>query len=128
MNERVDGVRGYKQISLKKFSRAISHNLKLLALSRDLNLYELQNQIVEEFITVQGDQLEAFIKTHGQLIKPELIDKNHYNVFLEPKVSKLTSTLSEQLKVSESEIVYSALVTYADKLELSKPLVAVQAV
>ncbi|MCL6336321.1 hypothetical protein EXT65_21245 [Pectobacterium carotovorum subsp. carotovorum] len=116
MKDNVEGVRGYKQISLKKFSKAISHNLKLLALSRDLNLYELQNQIVAEFIS-DMNKLD-------QLVTPALADKSHYNVFLGIEVHKLTSALSEQLKVPESEIVYSALVSYADRLALSEPLIA----
>ncbi|WP_303745449.1 hypothetical protein [Enterobacter hormaechei] len=120
-----EGVRGYKQISLKKFGKAISHNLKLLALSRDLNQYELQNQIVEDFLyNPQTTEQLIRAKATDQMIRPELADKNHYNVFLRPDVYQLTSAMSERLKVPESEIVYAALVVYADKLELSKPLIS----
>lgn len=119
-----EGVRGYKQISLKKFGKAMSHNLKLLALSRDLNQYELQNQIVADFLN-NPKTTEELIKTKSsdQIIRPELADKNHYNVFLRPEVYQLTCALSERFRVPESEIVYAALVVYADKFALSKPLI-----
>lgn len=119
-----EGVRGYKQISLKKFGKAISHNLKLLALSRDQNQYELQNQIVADFLVspkITAQLIKA--KASDQLIRPELADKNHYNVFLRPEVYQLTCALSERFSVPESEIVYTALVAYADELALSKPLI-----
>ncbi|EJJ0671701.1 hypothetical protein C3D80_20230 [Cronobacter sakazakii] len=108
----VVGVKGYKQIVLKKFSKIISHNLRLLALSRDLNLYELHDQIVDDFL---NDTPEA-------LVEPQGTDGHLYNVFVGPEVQQRAAALSAKLNVPESEIVYSALVTFADKLQLSQPL------
>lgn len=117
MSDKADGVRGYKQISLKKFSKTISHNLRLLALSRGLNLYELHDQIVDDYTK----------QTPSELVKPEQTDKCHYNVFLGQAVQEQVSALADILKVPESEIIYSALITYADKLELNVPLVSAHA-
>ncbi|EDK1561885.1 hypothetical protein [Enterobacter hormaechei] len=112
MRDQSKGVRGYKQIHLKKFSRTISHNLKLLALSREINLYELHGQIIAEYIN--GDTLP--------LAEPQANDQASYNVFVGQEALKRVEELSSRLDVPESEIFFSALVNYADKYNLSQEL------
>lgn len=106
-----EGVKGYKQIHLKKFSKVISHNLRLLALSRDLPLYELHDQIITDFT-----ENAKFVGL------PALSDQCSYNVFISPKAQERVAALSASLKIPESEIFYSALYTFAAKNNLSKPL------
>ena len=115
VKDKLQGVRGYKQISLKRFSRTISHNLTLLALSRGQNLYELHDQIVGEFVCSEAN-----------LIKPIVNETYSYNVFIGPEAQELATSLSMKLKVTESEIIYSALVSFADKLLLNHSLAALK--
>ena len=103
MKEQSKGVKGYKQIHLKKFSKTISHNLKLLALSREINLYELHSQIIADF--VKSDILP--------LVVPQETDTVTYNVFVKQEEMDRVSELSSRLKVTESEIFFSALVNFA---------------
>lgn len=111
MSGKREGVKGYKQIHLKRFSKAISHNLRLLALSRDLTLYELHDKIITDFID------------KAELIKqPTVSDQCGYNVFIGPKAQERAAALSAKLNIPESEIFYSALFAFADKYQLSEPL------
>ncbi|EOR7867374.1 hypothetical protein FYL99_RS20085 [Escherichia coli] len=112
MKDQSKGVRGYKQIHLKKFSKTISHNLKLLALSREINLYELHGQIIAEYI--KSDILPLTV--------PLATDKATYNVFVGQEEMKRVEELSHRLHVPESEIFFSALVNFADKHNLSQEL------
>ncbi|PXW50352.1 hypothetical protein DFO55_12423 [Grimontella sp. AG753] len=111
MSGKREGVKGYKQIHLKKFSKAISHNLRLLALSRDLTLYELHDKIITDFI----DDAEM-------IQQPNVIDQCGYNVFIGPQAQERAAALSAKLNIPESEIFYSALFAFADKYQLSEPL------
>lgn len=111
MSGKREGVRGYKQIHLKKFSKTISHNLRLLALSRDLPLYELHDKIITDFIN------------DAELIQqPQVEDQCSYNVFIGPTAQERAAALSAKLNIPESEIFYSALFAFADRYKLSEPL------
>lgn len=112
MKEQSKGVKGYKQIHLKKFSKTISHNLKLLALSREINLYELHSQIIADF--VKSDILP--------LVVPQETDTVTYNVFVKQEEMDRVSELSNRLKVTESEIFFSALVNFAKEYNLNQEL------
>ncbi|AXC88514.1 hypothetical protein PZE02_003454 [Salmonella enterica subsp. enterica serovar Vitkin] len=111
MSGKRDGVKGYKQIHLKRFSKTISHNLRLLALSRDLPLYELHDKIITDFI-----------EDAEMIQQPPVIDQCGYNVFIGPKAQEQAAALSAKLKIPESEIFYSALFAFADRYKLSEPL------
>lgn len=111
MSGKREGVKGYKQVHLKKFSKAISHNLRLLALSRGLSLYELHDKIITEYI----DRSEM-------IPTPQVIDQCGYNVFIGPEAQERAAALSARLNIPESEIFYSALFAFADRYKLSEPL------
>lgn len=110
MKEQSKGVKGYKQIHLKKFSKTISHNLKLLALSREINLYELHSQIIADF--VKSDILP--------LVVPQETDTVTYNVFVKQEEMDRVSELSSRLKVTESEIFFLGSCKLCKKVQ-SKP-------
>lgn len=113
MKEQSKGVRGYKQIHLKKFSKPISHNLKMLALSREINLYELHSQIISDYVMSET----------RSLAEPQDNDvTGGYNIFVDQETLKRVEELSSRLHVPESEIFYSALVTFADKHNLNQAL------
>ncbi|EIK6010616.1 hypothetical protein LKA79_004644, partial [Salmonella enterica] len=86
MSGKRDGVKGYKQIHLKRFSKTISHNLRLLALSRDLPLYELHDKIITDFI-----------EDAEMIQQPPVIDQCGYNVFIGPKAQEQAAALSAKL-------------------------------
>lgn len=103
-------VKDFKKVTLKRFRRTISDNLKLLAMSRDLKLYELHDRIISE--TLQTGDIK--------FTQPGKDDTYLYNVFIGPEAQLITSSLAATLKKPESDIIYSALVAYADKLKLNE--------
>ncbi|EBM1788538.1 hypothetical protein DVL38_23315 [Salmonella enterica] len=142
MSGKREGVKGYKQIHLKKFSKTISHNLRLLALSRDLPQYELHDKIITDFIedaemiqqppvidqsaenvsSADTQELTAALSARLVIQQPPLVDQCGYNVFIGPEAQERAAALSAKLKIPESEIFYSALFAFADRYKLSQPL------
>ena len=139
MSGKREGVKGYKQIHLKKFSKTISHNLRLLALSRE---YELHDKIITDFIedaemiqrppvidqsaenvsSTDTQELAAALSARLVIQQPPLVDQCGYNVFIGPEAQERAAALSAKLKIPESEIFYSALFAFADRYKLSQPL------
>ncbi|MBD5760112.1 hypothetical protein [Citrobacter freundii] len=122
-----EGVKGYKQIHFKRFSKVISHNLRLLALSRDLNLYELHTQIISDYVAkkrtlqIQKRGYALYGEQQSQ-DNPDPTPEGAYNIFISPEAQQQASELSAKLHVTESDIFYSALVTFAHEHKLSQPL------
>ncbi|MDM2765702.1 hypothetical protein [Citrobacter sp. Cpo150] len=127
MSMKSDGVKGYKQIHFKRFSKVISHNLRLLAMSRDLNLYELHTQIISDYVankrTIQIQKKDYALYGEQQIQNtPDTTPEGAYNIFISPEAQQQASELSAKLHVTESDILYSALVSFAREHKLSQPL------
>ncbi|CNF98486.1 hypothetical protein [Yersinia enterocolitica] len=105
-NEQTNNVRMMKHVTLERLSKVIANNLKLLAKSRNLSLYELQNQIVEAFLLKHAETEIRYVpSTHD--------DKNRYNVFVSNSVFTQILNRGIEAQKSNAEIVYNAIICYA---------------
>lgn len=101
-----------KKTALKRFNKTIAHNLRLLALSREQTLYQLQNQIVRDYVNRRSR------KILGE--KPAPNDTYSYNVFIEPEVQEKASLIAERSNLTPTEIIFTALMAYAHQHNLDK--------
>lgn len=106
------GVKTMKKTALKRFNKTIAHNLRLLALSRQQTLYQLQNQIVSDYVNSRNKKISCE--------KPAINDAYSYNVFIEPDVQEKASLLAERSNLTPTEIIFTALMTYASQHNLDK--------
>ncbi|UIN19268.1 hypothetical protein [Yersinia ruckeri] len=105
-NEKTNNVRMMKHVTLERLSKVIANNLKLLAKSRNLSLYELQNQIVEAFLLKHA---ETEIRYEPSIHD----DKNRYNVFVSNSVFAQIQSRGVKDQKSNAEIAYNAIICYA---------------
>lgn len=112
MIEANTGVKTMKKTALKRFNKVIAHNLRLLALSRQQTLYQLQNQIVSDYVNRRSRKISCE--------KPAPNDAYSYNVFIEPDVQEKASLMAERSNLTPTEIIFTALMTYAYQHNLDK--------
>ncbi|WP_233981891.1 hypothetical protein [Pectobacterium versatile] len=100
------GVRSMRHVTLECFDAHIANNMKLLARSRNMSLYELQNQIVRSFlIDKMSDKITYEPSFTGE--------KKRYNAFVDDQVFKMIQDRGEEDQRSNSEIVLAAIVSFA---------------
>ncbi|MDE9487511.1 hypothetical protein [Xenorhabdus bovienii] len=106
INEQTNNVQMMKHVTLERLSKVIANNLKLLAKSRSLPLYELQNQIVKAFLLKHAETKIRYVpSTHD--------DKNRYNVFVSDSVFAQIQNRGIEDQKSNAQIVYNAIIFYA---------------
>ena len=113
MIEANSGVKSMKKTALKRFNKTIAHNLRLVALSREQSLYQLQNQIV-------SDYLQSRRSRKISCEKPAPNDTYSYNVFIEPEVQAKALEMAERSHVTPTEVIFTALMAYAHQHNLDR--------
>ncbi|MCX8959375.1 hypothetical protein EHW64_18135 [Erwinia psidii] len=99
------GVKTMKKTALKRFNKTIAYNLRLVALSREQTLYQLQNEIVSKFVNRKSRKISCK--------KPAPDDTYSYNVFIEPEVQEKAALMADNNNLTPTEIIFTALVNYA---------------
>ncbi|MCX8966623.1 MULTISPECIES: hypothetical protein [Erwiniaceae] len=99
------GVKTMKKTALKRFNKTIAYNLRLVALSREQTLYQLQNEIVSKFVNRKSRKISCE--------KPAPDDTYSYNVFIEPEVQEKAALMADNNNLTPTEIIFTALVNYA---------------
>ncbi|WP_152495202.1 hypothetical protein [Dickeya sp. NCPPB 3274] len=93
-------------VTLENFSPCVARNMRLLARSRNMALYELQNNVIGDFLAENSSEKIDYEVSCST-------EKNRYNAFVDDHVLTMIRHRSSMDRRTNADVVLAALVSFA---------------